>query len=339
MAAITATMSPSSSIAGGVGPNTALPPVPAMEPRFSLPDSTPRSSKTSIIIGGVTVYILGLEELQASRKDGQVTVLYLAHMRKSTYTVTENLGHEILYRYKQHCKGDQSRRGLIAVTMDMRNHGAREISRLANLTWQDGNETHASDLISVIDGSATDYQVVMSHLPSYLPQQFDYVKNVFMGVSLGAHTAYRVSQLSPSIDGYITVVGCPSLSSLLLSRLGVLPSTCNVRPSEMDKVDYSTLKRIMSPDQLRKYPKNLARILSSQDEAIFEHFPRNVPVLMCGGKLDPLVPTLLTVDWLDRRGTASSDDKTTLFVQENTGHSCTKEMVAMAAKWIFTNFS
>ncbi len=40
-----------------------------MEPRFSLPDSTPRSSKRELVIGGVKTYIYGLDELKRNLRE------------------------------------------------------------------------------------------------------------------------------------------------------------------------------------------------------------------------------------------------------------------------------
>ena len=39
-------------------------------------------------------------------------------------------------------------RGLIAVTFDQRNHGSRQVSKLANEDWRSGNERHAVDMFS-----------------------------------------------------------------------------------------------------------------------------------------------------------------------------------------------
>ncbi len=96
-----------------------------MEPRFSLPDTTPRSSKSELVIGGVKIYIYGLNELIID-SGTEIGVLYLAHMRTRTYLVTEAIAHEVLYRYRT--DGSRKKVELIAVTMDMRNHGARQVS-------------------------------------------------------------------------------------------------------------------------------------------------------------------------------------------------------------------
>jgi hypothetical protein len=110
-----------------------------MEPRFSLPLATPRSSKRELVIGGVKVYIYGLDELK--RPSGvEIGVLYLAHMRTRTYLVTEAIAHEVLHQYRTDVR--KKRVELIAVTMDMRNHGEREVRTLLKRSCM-----HISDLI------------------------------------------------------------------------------------------------------------------------------------------------------------------------------------------------
>lgn len=108
--------------------------VDGLEPRFSLPSTTPLSSKTELIIGGLKLYIYGLEEVNASLSEagnlsGEVAVLYMAHNRTRTYLVMEAMAHEILHRYRNDERNARSGPvGLIAVTMNMRNHGDREVS-------------------------------------------------------------------------------------------------------------------------------------------------------------------------------------------------------------------
>lgn len=95
-----------------------------LEPRFSLPLSTPRSSKTPLAVGGVQTYIYGLDELDQT--PGQdIAVLYLAHNRTRTYLVTEGIAHQVLHNYRT--DGRKKRVEMIAVTMNMRNHGDREV--------------------------------------------------------------------------------------------------------------------------------------------------------------------------------------------------------------------
>ncbi len=65
----------------------------------------------------------------------------------------------------------------------------------------------------------------------------------------------------------------------------------------------------------------------------------HVPTLICNGKQDQLVPTFLTEEWLEKRRTSKQlvpgeNKNVKLFVQENTGHSCNKEMVALISDWL-----
>jgi hypothetical protein len=100
-----------------------------MEPRFSLPPDTPLSSKTEIVIGGVRAYVYGLEELKCGVEDN-IAILYLAHNRTRSYQVTEGVAHEVLHRYRTDRRRKKAR--LIAVTMNMRNHGDREVNIASN---------------------------------------------------------------------------------------------------------------------------------------------------------------------------------------------------------------
>lgn len=95
-----------------------------MEPHFAPKATTPQSSKTELFIGGLRVYVYGLEEAQ---KQGysDVAVLYLAHGRTRDYGDMEMVAHEILDRYGN-AEGRKSA-GLIAVALDMRNHGERKV--------------------------------------------------------------------------------------------------------------------------------------------------------------------------------------------------------------------
>lgn len=111
-----------------------------LEPRFSLSDDTPRSSRTEFVIGGIRVYVYGLPPTPVSAE--RASILYMAHQRTRTYKVTEGMAHEILHQYRSRSR-IEPKETLLAVTFDMRGHGEREISREANLTWKDGNEQHA----------------------------------------------------------------------------------------------------------------------------------------------------------------------------------------------------
>ena len=195
------------------------------------------------------------------------------------------------------------------------------------------------DLLSTISASAQDFKLILDYFPSYFPQ-FTHFHNVLLGISLGGHTAYRLaSLLSPNqIQGFAIVVGCPTIGSLLLSRLGLDASALGITVSELGFVSYDRLEVVMTKEQKRRWPRALAEIVQKDDRTVFECFPMDVPSLVCNGKQDPLVPTYFTEKWLDKRRekmlVASEERNIEFFVQENTGHSCTKEMVAMIAGWV-----
>ncbi|OZJ02472.1 hypothetical protein BZG36_05135 [Bifiguratus adelaidae] len=301
---------------------------PAMEPRFSLPDSTPRSSKKEVVIGGLRVYVYGLEEL-THKSDVEVAVLYLAHNRTRTYLVTEGIAHEVLHRYRS--DGRAGKPELIAVTFNMRNHGDREISADANKTWKDGNEAHGLDLLSLIDGSAQDFSLVLKYLPAYLPW-FKKFYNVVGGISLGGHTAWRIAALAGEhIHAMWVVVGCPNLTSLLLSRLGVNPACLHTSTEDLYMIPYDNLYAAMTDEQRRRWPRRLSELLGDSDRAVDEKLPAHIPLLLQHGVLDPLVPYKYTVPWVEAH---KDTHRVELFVQENTGHSCTKEMVTRFAVWL-----
>ncbi|KAK4934789.1 hypothetical protein LTR10_024029 [Elasticomyces elasticus] len=306
-----------------------------LEPRFSLPDSTPRSSKTELVIGGVRIYIYGLDDLKRP-SNVDVGVLYLAHNRTRTYQVTEGIAHEVLHRYRN--DGKTKSVELIAVTMNMRNHGDREISPAANLTWSDGNDNHGMDLLSLISGSAQDFKLILDYLPSYFPQ-FTHFYNIMAGVSLGGHTAWRMASMAQGqLRGLAMVVGCPNLSALLLSRLGIDHASLGTTEDEMHNVPYERLEKVMNEEQQRRWPKALADLVRDGDRMIADEFPTEVPLLLCNGRQDPLVPARHTAAWVRRQQERQSAEKIRFFVQDNTGHSCTKEMVAMLAGWLGNMF-
>lgn len=189
------------------------------------------------------------------------------------------------------------------------------------------------DLLSVISGSAQDFKLVLDYLPTYLPQ-FTRFYNVMLGVSLGGHTAWRIASLiNPGqFYAYTMVVGCPSLSTLLLSRLGLDPASL-----ERDgPFDYEKLRKHMDLTQQRKWPRSLAEIVDREDRQVTNDFPTDVPLLLCNGVHDKLVPAKYTRAWVEERKQTPDGTKQDirLFIQENTGHSCTKEMVAMMAGWL-----
>lgn len=194
------------------------------------------------------------------------------------------------------------------------------------------------DLVSMISGSAQDFKLVLDYLPAYLPR-FSKFYNIMAGVSLGGHTAWRISSLaSPGqIHAYCIVVGSPRISDLLVDRLGICAQVTRGDKYSQDS-NYDDLQGLMNPEQQNRWPRALANVVSRDDRKVTDDFPTDVPLLLCNGVHDKLVPAKHTASWVDNRRRKNKengvDQDITFFVQENTGHSCTKEMVAMMAVWL-----
>jgi hypothetical protein len=107
-----------------------------LKPKFSLPDTTPKSSKKELIISGIKVYVYGLDEL-VSELGVDLAVLYLGHGRTGSYEDAEIIAQQLLHDYRSDVSPKKME--LIAVCFDLRNHGERLQSQLANWGWSDGN--------------------------------------------------------------------------------------------------------------------------------------------------------------------------------------------------------
>lgn len=96
-----------------------------MEPMFKLQESTTRLSKTELHIGGLKLYIYGLDEARKLRhKD--IAVFYHAHGRTRSYRDSEAFVYEVLHQVESDERPKKA--GLIAVVFDCRNHGERKVS-------------------------------------------------------------------------------------------------------------------------------------------------------------------------------------------------------------------
>ncbi|KIY53794.1 hypothetical protein FISHEDRAFT_63263 [Fistulina hepatica ATCC 64428] len=110
----------------------------------------------------------------------------------------------------------------------MPNHGHRLTKDKSNRSFKDGNERHAIDMFSFMDGAARDVSFLIDHLPSYLfPHEERTVSQWGMlGVSLGGHAAWQllcyapsqVSAIEPRITFGIPVISCPDYLNLMTLR-------------------------------------------------------------------------------------------------------------------------
>lgn len=100
-------------------------------------------SVSSIVypIAGILTTVYGLEELPDDVKD--LAVLWLLHPRLQVQASMAPIAAQSIHQWNS--KRAISRKGLIAVSFDQRNHGSRLVDKLANEAWRQKNPRHAQD--------------------------------------------------------------------------------------------------------------------------------------------------------------------------------------------------
>lgn len=113
-------------------------------------ENPPRSvSKQTYCVAGILTTVYGLSELQADIHD--VACLWLLHPRLQTQSCMEPIASSTIQEWKERCRQIKTKdgaTGLIALSFDQRNHGSREVDKLANEAWKAGNERHAQDMFA-----------------------------------------------------------------------------------------------------------------------------------------------------------------------------------------------
>ena len=124
-------------------------------------------SEQSYSIAGILTTVYGLEELDPNVKS--VACLWLLHPRLQTQACMRPVAASAIQhwneRRRQQTTGRKPAVGLIAVSFDQRNHGSREVDKLANQAWNAGNKRHAQDMFSIYR-STTSLTVLCSFLIS-----------------------------------------------------------------------------------------------------------------------------------------------------------------------------
>jgi pimeloyl-ACP methyl ester carboxylesterase len=318
-------------------------------------------SKQEFVIGGITVYVYNADKLEAyidlinsiyhtashlhkQLTDVPINTVYLIHGRGQDYTYTEQLAYNILSQYYE--KKDSPQVPMICITFDNRNHGQRLVGQLQNSSWNSGNETHALDMVSAIDGVIDDIKLIMQYLPSYLNLEYfldpklvqelgteiKYV-NILSGVSFGGHTVIRFASKYPQlVDAINPIVGCSDLTSLLVNRLVKTPIDSTDYDKKLFYFNYDELP-ISREQQKVNYPPTFHQYLSSDDQNIWENFPmRLVKMFAAFGGKDVLVPPKLSKFWVESY--ESTNSATELFTQEDAGHECTSDMIDRLTTWL-----
>lgn len=297
---------------------------------------TPLSRK-EFLIAGILTYVYNIESLapfieKCNQKHGleniPLNVLYFVHHRGGDYSYTEAVANRVIRQL-----GDIP---IIAVTLDLRNHGARLVDDTKNSSWNSGNETHALDMVSAIHGNMYDLKTIVDFLPSYLnleplkrDKDIDFkFNNCIAGYSLGGHTVIRFASKFPELVSIINPnVGCYDMSSLLLNRLK--------KTSNYDKKwFYSNYDELdLTEEEKRRYPEAFHKMISAEDIQIFENFDFNrIKMFASFYTDDPLVPSKISNLWTDLY--INNNPSSEVYFEEGRLHDITPEMIDKFAQWL-----
>ena len=171
----------------------------------------PTISCTTVSLSGLEVDVYGIDELKPERK---VNCLWLLHPRLQTRAFMHDIACRTIHAFNE----KHQRRGLVAFAFDMRNHGSRLTSDLANKAWAGGNDAHAVDMEGIIRGSVDDMKALMDLAPEYLHRTV--ADHACLGVSLGGHAAWQAIFGDKRVTAAVPVIGCPDY-------------TCKFEPSRL----------------------------------------------------------------------------------------------------------
>lgn len=313
-------------------------------------------SKITYNISGIAVHVYNSDVLvpyiQSFNKslvhidEIPINIIYLLHPRGVSYKLTEAIGYNILSQVEQK-RQQHGGVPLICVTFDLRNHGERTIDASKNEDWLQGNKTHGIDMISSIMGNVQDLKLIIDFLPdylnleSYLTDEFKSKhqhynikhRNIISGYSLGAHTVYRFANEYPELVYAINpVIGCVDLTSLLINRLKQNDLSSDDYDKRWFYYNYDELH--LSPEQQKtEYPEHFHKLLSKQDESIWENFAMNsIKMYASFGQEDKLVPFKLSSVWCDSY--LNTNDDTEIVVYEGVGHDITEKMIDDFTTWL-----
>ncbi|KAJ5594527.1 uncharacterized protein N7459_000735 [Penicillium hispanicum] len=225
------------------------------DPLKTLDSGRPRPvavSQKVYAIAGISVTVFGLEEL---RSQEEVACLWLLHPRLATQERMTDIAASSITDWSTRNKDTPSAKGLIAVSFDQRNHGARMVDPLANESWKEGNPRHAQDMFSIFrelmpmhspyqreisnadhvqEGTARDTSLLMDYLACFIFPNGEYniSENLVLGVSLGGHAAWSCLLHEPRVTAGVVIIGCPDYLNLMVdrARLSKLPSWTKSNP-------------------------------------------------------------------------------------------------------------
>lgn len=292
------------------------------------------ASITNRNIGGIAIQIIGLEELAHRNSQLPVGVLFLLHGRygnaKESYLYL--IANSVLAEAASHTPEEQAR-DLIVVLLDQRNHGDRVVDSQRNVGWKEStgevkttsngqidpqsldNASHLHDMYALYTGTVLDVSFLITHLePLLFPNDERTIdKWMLAGISLGGHAAWHIGAHDPRVSLVVPIIGSPSYLTLLNHRAAGLGIP-------------------FAPPYL---PNSLKREMERAQPKIDEFKDKDVLVL--SGAEDKLVgyESGGSKAFVDRLDEASVCRTLEVWVQPETGHTCTKEMIKRTSEFIW----
>ncbi|CAE7204587.1 unnamed protein product [Rhizoctonia solani] len=292
----------------------------------------PEYSKTNLSIGGIPIQVIGLKELNAPNEP--LGVLFLLHGRlqdsKGKYLM--RIANSVLDEAAS--RPNERARELVVILLDQRNHGERIVDPVRNQGWKEtgdvgrlsngqvdpqslDNISHLHDMYTLYTGTVNDVSFLITHLqPLLFPHDERTIdKWMVMGISLGGHASWHIGTHDPRVSLLIPVIGSPSYLTLFEHRA-------------------QSLGLVLAPPYLPASLKREMEIATPRVEAF-----RGKDVLVMSGAEDTLVPfdqggSRAFTRRLDEAGVCRSLQ---VWVQPETGHACSREMIARAKDFIWTN--
>ncbi|OAL57273.1 hypothetical protein IQ07DRAFT_582482 [Pyrenochaeta sp. DS3sAY3a] len=183
-------------------------------------DASPNVSSQTFTIAGLLVTVFGLNELPSN--PSSVACLWLLHPRLQTRETMAPLAAQVISEWtRPQSRTPKNSKGLIAVAFDQRNHGSRNVDKLHNEAWRQGNPRHAQDMFGCYHGTAVDTSHLIDHLESYIfntPGAPSITQHIALGVSLGGHATWHCLLSDPRITAGVVGIGCPDYTRLMTDR-------------------------------------------------------------------------------------------------------------------------
>ncbi|KAF2095646.1 hypothetical protein NA57DRAFT_44110 [Rhizodiscina lignyota] len=341
---------------------------------YTYSSPVPPVSSTVYPVAGILTTVYGLSELPPNITE--IACLWLLHPRLQTQACMAPLAAHTITQWNERIrqgKAGKKPKGLIAASFDARNHGSREVDKIANEAWRQGNERHAIDMFSCYHGSALDTTLLLTHLPSYihpsLPTSAAGSKpilstNIVLGISLGGHTAWSLLLSDPRISAAVSIIGCPDYMSLMhdrarLSKIKAYTTSSPpgskffgsdaFPPALVDAVRASDPAGLLSPFGSKMSANaqagaegGISLAEKRRLRSLFKERLQGKSILLLSGGSDKMVPYRIFEPFLKylkgaaAKGGFFEDGQFTIedHVYAGVGHATTREMAGKAEEWI-----